>query len=337
MSPTLPTGEELNSKLSGEFPTPSWRIATASPTSPLNQSHSFSADIDPSLQLPRTMSPTTGTHASRTDRTSLNQPNTHSNSPSPTTCSEKEDIQQFIALAASITSQQALLGHQLRTQQQLYQLQRQQQQQLAPQVTHMQLSSPAALFTCQPLQFRPLPHLHHYASQPLFPRAQSNALFDSAPNFTATPPNTSHSTFPLQHTPHATSAPAGAGTEGLSSAVQSIYKHPHGKVDPQNDDSPPGTFRTSPSDTVGRRPSLGTVSGSVSCTALVTGTGCGPILNGVRTKRGQGVSCHSCKTNKDTKSLFHCQNTREKGIKKRSCRKKVRQDPEIEETIRAKL
>jgi hypothetical protein len=59
----------------------------------------------------------------------------------------------------------------------------------------------------------------------------------------------------------------------------------------------------------------------------VIGTGCGPILNGVRTKRGQGVSCHSCKTSKDTNSLFHCQNKGEKGVKKRRCRKKVRTTP----------
>jgi hypothetical protein len=55
----------------------------------------------------------------------------------------------------------------------------------------------------------------------------------------------------------------------------------------------------------------------------VTGTGCGPIVDGVRQKRGQGVSCHSCKTNKDPKLLFHCQNKGEAGIKKRRCRKKV--------------
>jgi hypothetical protein len=197
----------------------------------------------------------------------------------------------------------------------------------------MQLS-PTALFTCQPLQFRPLPHLHHYASQPLFPGAQSNAPSDSAHNFTATPPNTSHSTFPLQkiHTAQATSVPAGARTEGLSSAVQSIFQDPHGKADPQNDDSPPRTLRTFPSNALGRRPALVAVSGGVSGTGVVTGTGCGPILNGVRTKRGQGVSCHSCKTNKDTNNLFHCHNTREKGIKKSSCRKKVRHDPEIEDT-----
>jgi len=48
------------------------------------------------------------------------------------------------------------------------------------------------------------------------------------------------------------------------------------------------------------------------------------LLGGMqpRTKRGQGVSCHSCKTSKDTNSLFHCQNKGEKNIKKRRCRKK---------------
>jgi len=57
---------------------------------------------------------------------------------------------------------------------------------------------------------------------------------------------------------------------------------------------------------------------------VITGTGCGPIINGVRSKRGQGVSCHSCKTSKDSHALIYCQNKGEKGVKKRRCRKKVR-------------
>lgn len=56
---------------------------------------------------------------------------------------------------------------------------------------------------------------------------------------------------------------------------------------------------------------------------VITGTGCGPIINGVRSKRGQGVSCHSCKTSKDSHALIYCQNKGEKGVKKRRCRKKV--------------
>ena len=39
-------------------------------------------------------------------------------------------------------------------------------------------------------------------------------------------------------------------------------------------------------------------------------------------KRGQGVSCHQCKTNKDPNLLLFCGNRAEKGVRKRRCRKK---------------
>ena len=41
-----------------------------------------------------------------------------------------------------------------------------------------------------------------------------------------------------------------------------------------------------------------------------------------RPKRGQGVSCHQCKTNKDPSTLLFCGNREEKGVRRRRCRKK---------------
>ena len=41
-----------------------------------------------------------------------------------------------------------------------------------------------------------------------------------------------------------------------------------------------------------------------------------------RPKRGQGVSCHQCKTNKDPATLLFCANREEKGVRRRRCRKK---------------
>ena len=41
-----------------------------------------------------------------------------------------------------------------------------------------------------------------------------------------------------------------------------------------------------------------------------------------RPKRGQGVSCHQCKTNKEPSTLLFCANREEKGVRRRRCRKK---------------
>jgi hypothetical protein len=44
--------------------------------------------------------------------------------------------------------------------------------------------------------------------------------------------------------------------------------------------------------------------------------------SGFKPKRGQGVSCHQCKTTKDPQFLLFCTNKAEKNVRKRRCRKK---------------